>query len=71
MSAPGLSFEVYSVAGPEAKVEPYVKLAADADPAADPWWTLSAGVDAEIGFKVEALDITIAEKTYTCTSSST
>ncbi len=61
----GLSFEVYSVAGPEAKVEPYVKLAADASPTADPWWTLSAGVDAEIGFKVEAFDITIAEKTYT------
>jgi hypothetical protein len=61
----GLAFEVYSVAGPEAKVEPYVKLAADASPTADPWWTLSAGVDAEIGFKAEAFDITLAEKTYT------
>jgi hypothetical protein len=60
----GLSFEVYSVAGPEAKVEPYVKLAADASPTADPWWTLSAGLDAEIGCRVEAFDLTIAEKTY-------
>lgn len=61
----GLSFEVYSVAGPEAKLEPYVKLAADASPTADPWWTLSAGVDAEVGFRAEAFDVTLAEKTYT------
>ena len=59
----GLAFKIYAVAGPEAKIEPYVKLEAATN--ATPWWTLKAGVDTEIGFKVEALDITMLEVTYT------
>ena len=59
----GLSFKIYAVAGPEAKIEPYVKLEAATNTV--PWWTLKAGVDTEVGFKVEALDVTIAEATYT------
>ncbi|HOT24002.1 MAG TPA: carboxypeptidase regulatory-like domain-containing protein [Thermoleophilia bacterium] len=59
----GLSFKVYAVAGPEANLEPYLSLAAATNET--PWWTLSAGVDAEIGFEVEALDITMLEVTYT------
>jgi hypothetical protein len=59
----GLSFKVYAVAGPEAKIEPYVSLEAATNKV--PWWTLKGGVDTEIGFKVEAFDITMLEVTYT------
>ena len=59
----GLSFKIYAVAGPEAKIEPYVSLTAATNET--PWWTLKGGVDTEIGFKVEALDITLLEVTYT------
>ena len=41
----GLAFKIYAVAGPEAKIEPFVKL--EADVGGDPWWTLKAGVDTE------------------------
>ena len=60
----GLSFEVYAVAGPEAKLEAFLELVADADPEADPWWTLDAGARAKIGFKVETLDYTWLEQEY-------
>jgi len=59
----GLAFKIYAVAGPEAKIEPYVSLTAATNET--PWWTLKGGVDTEIGFKVEALDITLLEVTYT------
>jgi hypothetical protein len=59
----GLAFKIYAVAGPEAKIEPYVSLEAATNET--PWWTLKAGIDTEIGFKVEALDITMLEVTYT------
>lgn len=59
----GLSFKVYAVAGPEAKVEPYLTLTADIGEV--PWWTLKAGLDAEVGVEVEVLDITLAEFTAT------
>jgi hypothetical protein len=59
----GLAFKIYAVAGPEAKIEPFVKLEAATNET--PWWTLKAGVDTELGFKVEALDITMLEFAYT------
>jgi hypothetical protein len=59
----GLSFNIYSVAGPEAKLEAFAAL--NADTSKDPWWKLSAGLDAEIGVKVEALGYTLAESTFT------
>ncbi len=59
----GLSFKLYDVVGPYAKLELFEKL--EADTSKDPWWTLKAGLDAEIGVKVEALDITLAEVGYT------
>ncbi len=59
----GLSFKLYDVVGPYAKLELFEKL--EADTSDDPWWTLKAGLDAEIGVKVEALDITLAEVGYT------
>jgi len=60
----GLSFEVYGVAGPTAELKPYVKLVADTAAAADPWWTLSAGLDGEIGLKVEVFDHGVLSKSY-------
>ncbi len=59
----GLSFKLYDVVGPFAKVEVFERL--EANTADDPWWTLKAGLDAEIGVKVEALDITLVEVGYT------
>ena len=59
----GISFKLYDVVGPYAKVEVFEKL--EAKTTDDPWWTLKAGLDAEIGVKVEALDITLAEVGYT------
>jgi hypothetical protein len=57
----GLSFEVWGIIGPTAKVEPY--LALNADLTADPWWVLSAGLDGEVG--VVVIDDSVFEKTYT------
>jgi protocatechuate 3,4-dioxygenase beta subunit len=59
----GLAFKFYGVAGPEAQLEPYLQL--DANTLADPWWTLKAGVDAKLGFKVEVLGATIMEHSAT------
>ncbi|HET6494853.1 MAG TPA: carboxypeptidase-like regulatory domain-containing protein, partial [Thermoleophilia bacterium] len=58
----GLSFDIYTVAGPEATLEAFLELAAD--PLADPWWTLDAGVGATIGFKVEKFGHVWLEKKY-------
>ncbi len=58
----GLDFEVYGVAGPTVELKPYVELAADTE--ADPWWTLSAGIDGEIGLEVEVFDHGVFNKTY-------
>ncbi len=58
----GLAFKFYAVAGPEAKVQPYVKL--DATTGGDPWWKVKAGLDAKVGFKVEVLSTKIVEESF-------
>jgi hypothetical protein len=58
----GLAFKFYAVAGPEAKIQPYVTLEAATN--ADPWWTLKAGLDAKVGFKVEVLSTEILSQDF-------
>ena len=53
-----LATKIYSVAGPFVGVEGYEK--ASVDSAADPWWSIHAGIDGKLGFEVSVLDHKIA-----------
>ena len=57
---PELSLMVYNLAGPYASLTGYLELSAD--PAADPWWALCAGLDATVGVKVEVFSKPLADK---------
>jgi len=48
---PRLELMLFGVVGPYAQVDGYYKL--DASPEDNPWWTLKAGVDGEIGVSFE------------------
>jgi formylglycine-generating enzyme required for sulfatase activity len=52
ISAP-LTLKLYGIPGPYGEISPYLKL--EADTASDPWWTLKAGIDVNIGFNLEVL----------------
>jgi Carboxypeptidase regulatory-like domain/Concanavalin A-like lectin/glucanases superfamily/FG-GAP-like repeat len=54
-----LMLKVYGVAGPTAALEAYTGLFADT--LDTPWWKLSAGLDAKLGFKVDVWGLTLAE----------
>jgi hypothetical protein len=56
---PVISVKVYGVVGPEFSVEGYVK--GRAAPLENPWWTLSAGIGADAGFKAEAFGLTLVD----------
>lgn len=49
ISAP-LTLKLYGIPGPYGEISPYLKLTADT--ASDPWWTLKAGIDVNIGFNL-------------------
>jgi hypothetical protein len=46
--SPEVSLDFYGFAGPYANVDAYLNF--NADISEDPWWTLSGGIDANIGF---------------------
>lgn len=56
-----LGLLLYGAAGPFASVNPYLKFEADAF--ADPWWTLSGGIEAAVGVKVEVLGRSLGDHT--------
>lgn len=58
---PPLGLLLYGAAGPFASVNPYLKFEADAF--ANPWWTLSGGIEATVGVKVEVLGRSLGEHT--------
>lgn len=58
---PRLGLLLYGAAGPFASVNPYLKF--EADTSADPWWTLSGGIEATVGVKVEVLGRSLGEHT--------
>ncbi len=53
------SFTLCGVVGPYAEVNPYLQL--EADPFADPWWQLYAGLKVSIGVTVQILSYQIAD----------
>lgn len=56
---PVVSVKVYGVVGPEFSVEGYVK--GRVAPLETPWWTLSAGIGADAGFKAKAFGLTLVD----------
>jgi len=54
-----LMLKIYQLAGPTASLEAYTGLFADTSKT--PWWKLSAGLDAKLGFKVDVVGVTLAE----------
>ena len=54
-----LMLKIYQVAGPTAGVEAYTGLFAKTTDT--PWWKLSVGMDAKLGFKVDVMGVTLAE----------
>ena len=57
-----LMVKIDFVAGPYVAAELF--LALDADTLTNPWWTLTCGIDAKIGAKIEVLDETLADWSY-------
>lgn len=62
---PELEVGLYDTVGAHVGLQPYVRL--DADVTANPWWTLYAGVDGDLGIGVSFIGIDIAsyDKTFT------
>lgn len=61
-AGPQLSLLLYGQAGPYVEVRGYLEL--DADIFRTPWWELYGGLEADVGFKVEAFSHTIADYEY-------
>jgi len=58
-AGPQISFLLYGGAGPYTEVRGYLEV--DADIFRTPWWELYGGLEADVGFKVEAMGHRIAD----------
>ena len=60
---PQLSLMLYTLAGPHASIEGYLKLIAD--PTAEPWWSLRAGIKGDVGAEIRVLSKVVASYSKT------
>ena len=65
-AGPELDILIYGIVGPTFGVEGFTELSASST--ANPWWTLTAGIDATAGITFKLLDITIASYSTTLIS---
>jgi hypothetical protein len=60
-AGPQLNLLIYGLAGPYFEVKGYLDFEVDPFSAVDPWWELYAGLEADIGVRVEILDKQIVD----------